>query len=168
MGLGADMTETNDTDNSVPQSGVDPCERRRGEDLRQWQVQERTERLQVLIVILSELAGRLLMMHPDWEVQEQIHLDHVSLEARARPEAETVVVDCRWAEDARWRDYGPAEVSLARFADFRVIGTPDAYEYDPDWPSHVMEPLVQEIELEVAAQAMIAPEGVTRIAPWPP
>ena len=158
------MTETNDTDNSVPQSGVDPCERRRGEELRQWQAQERAERLKVLSAILSELARRLLMAHPGWEVQEQVHLDHASLEARARPEAEAVVVDCRWAEDARWRDYGPAEVSLARFADFRVIGTPDAYEYEPDWPSHVMEPLVQEVELEVTSQALIAPEGVTSLA----
>ena len=51
-------------------------------------------------------------------------------------------------------------------ADARAIGTPDAYEYDPEWPSQVMELLVQEVELDVASQAMIAPEGVTRIALW--
>ena len=161
------MTETNDTDNSVPQSDAASCERRRGEDLRQWQVQERTERLQVLIVILSELAGRLLMMHPDWEVQEQIHLDHVSLEARARPEAEAVVVECRWAEDARWRGLGAVEASVARFTDFRVVGTPDSFEYEPGWPSHVMEPLVQEVEQEVVSQALIAAQDFTCSASRP-
>ena len=155
------MTETNDTDNSVPQSGVDPCERRRGEELRQWQAQERAERLQVLSAILSELARRLLMAHPGWEVQEQVHLDHTSLEARARPEAEAVVVECRWLEDARWRDYSPVEVSVARFVDFRVAGPPGSFDHEPGWPSPVMEPLVQEVEQEVASQALIAAQGLT-------
>ncbi len=155
------MTETNDTDNSPPQSGVDPCERRRGEELRQWQAQERAERLKALSAILSELARRLLMAHPDWEVQEQVHLDHASLEARARPEAEAVVVECRWLEDVLWQDYGPVEVSVARFADFRVVGNPGSFDHEPGWPSPVMEPLVQEVEQEVVSQALIAAHGFT-------
>lgn len=161
------MTETNDTDDAPPQSGVEPCERRRGEELRQWQAQERAERLKVLSAILSELARRLLTAHPDWEVQEQVHLDHVSLEARERPEAEAVVVECRWAEDARWRGLGAVEASVARFADFRVVGTPDAFEYEPGWPSHVMEPLVHEVEQEVVSQALIAAQGFTCTASRP-
>lgn len=136
-------------------------DRRRGEELRQWQAQERAERLQALSAPVSELARRLLMAHPDWEIQEQVHLDHASLEARALPEAEAVVVECRWAEDARWRGLGAVEASVARFADFRVVGTPDAFEYIPGWPSHVMEPLVQEVEQEVISQALIAAQGFT-------
>ena len=161
------MTETNDTDNSVPQSGVDPCERRRGEELRQWQAQERAERLKVLSAILSELARRLLMAHPGWEVQEQVHLDHASLEARGRPEAEAVVVDCRWAEDVIWPECVVVEVSIARFDNCQVIsiGTPEIFEEDPGWPSRVMALLVQEVEQEIVSQALIAPEGITSLVP---
>ena len=127
----------------------------------QWQVQKRAESLQALSSVLSELARRLLMIHCDWEIQEQIHLDHASLEARARPEAEAVVVECRWLEDARWRDYSPVEVSVARFVDFRVAGPPGSFDHEPGWPSPVMEPLVQEVEQEVASQALIAAQGLT-------
>ena len=142
-------------------------DRRRGEEMRQWQAQERAERLQALRTPVSELARRLLMAHPDWEIQEQVHLDHASLEARARPEAEAVVVECRWAEDARWRGLGAVEASVARFTDFRVVGTPDAFEYEPGWPSHVMEPLVQEVEQEVVSQALIAAQDFTCSASRP-
>ena len=142
-------------------------DRRRGEEMRQWQAQERAERLQALSTPVSELARRLLMAHPDWEIQEQIHLDHASLEARARPEAEAVVVECRWAEDARWRGMGAVEASVARFTDFRVVGTPDSFEYEPGWPSHVMEPLVQEVEQEVVSQALIAAQDFTCSASRP-
>lgn len=163
------MMETNDTSNPVRHSGAASCERRCGEDLRQWQVQERTERLQVLIAILSELARRLLMAHPDWEVQEQVHLDHTSLEARARPVAEAVVVECRWSEDARWRGCGAVEVSVSRFAAFPVVATLDALECEAGWSWHGLEHLVQgiewEVEQEIVSRALIAPEGVTRLAP---
>ena len=142
-------------------------DRRRGEEMRQWQAQERAERLQAVSAPVSELARRLLMAHPDWEVQEQVHLDYASLEVRARPEAEAVVVQCRWAEDAKWRGLGAVEASVTRFADFRVVGTPDAYEYEPGWPSHVMEPLVHEVEQEVVSQALIAAEGFTCLASRP-
>lgn len=142
-------------------------DRRHGEELRQWQAQERAERLQALSAIVSELARRLLMAHADWEIQEQVHLDHASLEARALPEAEAVVVECRWAEDARWRGLGAVEASVARFAGFRVVGTPDAFEYEPGWPSHVMEPLVQDVEQEVVSQALIAAQGFTCSASRP-
>ncbi len=138
-------------------------ERRRGEELRQWQAQERTQRLQSLSAPVAELARRLLMTHPNWEIQEQVHLDHASLEARAQPEAEAVVVECRWAEDARWRGFEAVEASVTRFAGFRVVGTQDAFEYIPGWPSHVMEPLVQEVEQEVTAQALIAAQGCTNL-----
>ena len=162
------MMEINDTDYSLPQSGVDSCERRRGEDLRHWQVQERTERFQVLIAILSDLAERLLMAHPDWEVQDQVHLEHSSLEARARPVAEAVVVECRWSEDARWQGLGAVEVSVAGFAGFRFVATPDPFEYETGRSSHGLEHLVQsierEVEQEIVSQSLIAPEGVTRPA----
>lgn len=144
-------------------------DRRRGEELRQWQAQERAERLQALSAPVSELARRLLMAHPDWEIQEQVHLDHTSLEARARPEADAVVVECRWSEDARWRGCGAVEVSMSRFAAFRVVATADAFEYETGRSSHGMEHLVQkierEVEQEIVSQALIAPEGVTRLAP---
>jgi len=136
-------------------------DRLRGEDRRRWQTQERAKRLQALSAPVTELARRLLMAHPDWEIQEQVHLDHASLEARARPEAEAVVVECRWAEDARWRGLGAVEASVARFADFRVVGTPNSFDHEPGWPSPVMEPLVQEVEQEVASQALIAAQGFT-------
>ena len=136
-------------------------DRLRGEDRRRWQTQERAKRLQALSAPVTELARRLLMAHPDWEIQEQVHLDHASLEARARPEAEAVVVECRWAEDARWRGLGAVEASVARFADFRVVGTPNSFDHEPGWPSPVMEPLVQEVEQEVASQALIAAQGLT-------
>ena len=160
--------ESNDTDDTPPQSGVDTYERQRGEELRQWQMQERAERLKPLSAILSELARRLLMIHCDWEAQEQMHLDYIRLEARARPEAEIVLVDCRWAEDVIWPEYGVVEVSLARFDRFQVIsiGTPEIFEEDPGWPSHVMALLVQEVEQEIVSQALIAPEGVTSLVPW--
>ena len=136
-------------------------DRLRGEDRRRWQTQERAKRLQALSAPVTELARRLLMAHPDWEIQEQVHLDHASLEARARPEAEAVVVECRWAEDARWRGLGAVEASVARFADFRVVGTPNSFDHEPGWPSPVMEPLVREVEQEVVSQALIAAQGFT-------
>ncbi len=161
--------EINDTNNSLPQSCVDAWERQRGDELRQWQMQERAERLKVLRVILSELAGRLLIMHPDWEIQEQIHLDHASLESRARPNAEAVVVECRWAEDARWQGLGAVEVSIVRFANFRVVAIPDPFEYETDRTWHGLGHLVQgierEVEQEIVLQALITPEVVTRLAP---
>ena len=142
-------------------------DRRHGEELRQWQVQERAERLKALSSVLSELARRLLMIHCDWEIQEQIHLDHASLEARARPEAEAVVVDCRWAEDVIWPECVVVEVSMARFDNCQVIsiGTPEIFEEDPGWPSRVMALLVQEVEQEIVSQALIAPEGITSLVP---
>ena len=142
-------------------------DRRHGEELRQWQVQERAERLKALSAILSKLTRRLLMVHCNWEIQEQIHLDYISLEARARPEAEIVVVACRWADDAIWPERGVVDVSIARFDDFQVIsiGPPEVFEDEPDWPSYVMAVLVQEVEQEIASQALIAPEGVTIAAP---
>ena len=138
-----------------------------GEDRRQWQAKERAKRLQALIAPLTELSRRLLMAHPEWEIQEQVHLDHASLEARARPEAEAVVVECRWLEDAQWQDFGPVEVSVARFADFRVAGPPGSFDHEPGWPSPVMEPLVQEVEEEVVSQALIAAQSFTCLEPQP-
>jgi hypothetical protein len=154
------MTESYDADNTLPQPSGDSCEHRRGEELRRWQVQEHTKLLHDLIVIVSEIACSLLMAHPDWEIQEQVHLDHTSLEVRSRTEAETVVVECRWAEDLEWQDYGAVEVSIARFTDFRVVSAPDVFEYTPEWPSAAIDALVSEIEQEVNAQALIAGQGL--------
>ena len=127
-------------------------------------MQERAERLQTLSSILSELARQLLMIHCDGEIQEQIHLDHTSLEARARPEAEAVVVDCRWDEDVIWPECVVVEVSIARFDNCQVIsiGTPEIFEEESGWPSYVMTLLVREVEQEIVSQALIAPEGITR------
>jgi hypothetical protein len=154
------MMETNDADNTLPPSGMDACERQRGEELRGWQAQERAKRLQDLIAIVAEIGCCLLMAHPGWEIQEQVHLDHTSLEVRARPEAEMVVVECKWAEDLEWQGYGAVEVSIARFTDFRVVSAPDAFEYTPEWPSVAVDALVSEVEQEVAAQALIAGQGL--------
>lgn len=43
-------------------------DRLRGEDRRRWQTQERAKRLQALSAPVTELARRLLMAHPDWEI----------------------------------------------------------------------------------------------------
>ncbi len=162
------MAEINDINNSLRHSDVASCERRRGDELRQWQMQERAERLKALSAILSELTRRLLMVHSEWQIQEQMHLDYISLEARARPEAEIVVVNCRWADDAIWGGDEVVEVSIARFDNFQAIsmGPPKIFEDEIGWPSHHMALLVQEVEQEIASQALIAPEGITSLVPW--
>ena len=83
----------------------------RGDELRQWQMQKRVECLKARNEILSEMIGRLLIVHFDWDIEEQMHrrtnasknkcieeqmhLDHISLKARVQPEAEVFVVDSR-------------------------------------------------------------------------
>lgn len=52
-------------------------------------------------------------------------------------------------------DLGVVGASVTRFAGFHLVGTRNAFEYILGWPSHIME-LVQEVEQEVTAHALIA------------
>ncbi len=86
---------------------------RSGEDLRRWQAEARQAGLHPLFVPIRLLAQRLLAAHRDWEVQEQMHLDHFSLEARAHPGAEPILIECRWSEDVQLQGTGALELRLA-------------------------------------------------------
>ena len=93
---------------------------RLGNDLCRWQTEAHRVRLQPLFVPIRLLAQRLLAAHRDWEVLEQMHLDYFSLEVRARPDAELILIECRWAEDVQLQGTGALELRLAEPFGFDV------------------------------------------------
>ena len=103
----------------------------RGEELRQWQAQERKNLLQPLIALTCELICRLLMAHPGWLVQEQLHLDYASLEVAASPQAEVVLAEARWAEGHEWQGTGAVQICLPVCENFTVVGPPGRFAYVP-------------------------------------
>ena len=56
--------------------------------------------------ILSEMIRRLLVVHFDWDIQEQMHLDYISLKTRARPEG--FMVNCRLKKSIGLKQKGAA------------------------------------------------------------
>ena len=86
---------------------------RLGEELRQWQVEARRAALQPLFAPILLLAQRLLAAHRNWEVQEQMHLDYLSLEVRVRPDAEPILIECRLSEDVQLQGKGALELRVA-------------------------------------------------------
>ncbi len=161
-------------------------ERGRGEDLRCWQAEHRAECLRPLSGPISQVTRRLLAAHPDWAAQEQMHLGHVSLEVAACPEAEPVVVECRWAEALQWQGTGAVELSLAGLAGCGVAGTPnvlagtpveglaraaaDMPDAGPERLSMVLDTVLMEaflgwVEQEVAFQTFLASQAPVDFLP---
>lgn len=104
------------------------------------QAQERAQRLQPVRWPLLELARRLLTVHPDWDMAEQIHLQYVSLEIAACPAAEPVV-ESREAEGWEWQGQGGAAVTIAGRGGWSIIGTPEFFECPSDY-TYESAPLV--------------------------
>ena len=129
-------------------------ERGHGEDLRLWQAQERAKRLKPLIDLSDELARRVLVTHPNWDVQQQMHLQHTGLEISADPHGDTTVVECRWAERHPWQGTNAVQICLPIYADFTIAGLPeqfaDSLDGSPDLTDKVLAELCQEVRYQVS------------------
>lgn len=135
-------------------------ERGHGEDLRLWQAQDRAKRLKPLIDLTDELARRVLVTHPNWDVQQQMHLQHTGLEISADPQADTTVVECRWAERHPWQGTNAVQICLPIYADFTVIGLPEQFADSPDGSPDLTDKVLTELCAEVRFQ-------VSLLEAWP-
>lgn len=124
------------------------------EERRQGAFEERTRRLEPLSRVILHLARRILMRHPDWDVQEQVHFQFVRLEIAADARAEPVIVECCWDEDVFWEGAEAIGVSIVQNDPWYIANWLDAF-LGPPHLNYPMNLLLAEVEKDVVSQALI-------------
>lgn len=118
-----------------------------------------------LIDLTDELARRVLVTHPNWDVQQQMHLQHTGLEISADPQADTTVVECRWAEQHSWQGTNAVQICLPIYADFTIAGLPEQFADSPDGSPDLTDKVLAEVYQEVKFQASLPEEWPSGLPP---